>query len=207
MADSQNQPHPPRPPLAFRVGIVGHRPGRLESADLPELERLVGDILGTVKEIVEEIGSNNRNIYADLPPVLRAVSPLAEGSDRVFARQAIRIGYEISCPMPFLKEEFEKDFSDSQAPGSVEQFNELLNRAEKGAGLVRFELEGSRSMEAEAYRNSAQVVLNQSDLLLIIWDGHYHDKPGGTEETLLSARIQQIPIIWIDACAPHLCLP
>ncbi len=204
MADSQNQPHPPRPPLAFRVGIVGHRPGRLESADLPELERLVGDILGTVKEIVEEIGSNNRNIYADLPPVLRAVSPLAEGSDRVFARQAIRIGYEISCPMPFLKEEFEKDFSDSQVPGSVEQFNELLDRAEKGSGLVRFELEGSRSREAEAYRNSAQVVLNQSDLLLIIWDGHYHDKPGGTEETLLSARIQQIPIIWIDACAPHL---
>ncbi|MFH0761333.1 MAG: hypothetical protein V2A67_07500 [Bacteroidota bacterium] len=205
MHQPQNLIHPPRPPLAFRVGIVGHRPGRLESADITALQNLIGDILRTVKGALEEIGLTNKDIYADSKPVLRAISPLAEGADRIFAEQAIRQGYELSCPMPYFQEEFEKDFSpsSSQEPDSLEHFHEILDRAKKTTRLVRFELEGSRLNDGEAFRNNAQIVLNQSDLLLVIWDGHYHDKPGGTEETLLSARVQQIPILWIDACTPH----
>lgn len=205
MHQPQNLIHPPRPPLAFRVGIVGHRPGRLESADMPVLRKLVEGMLSAVKKQVEEIGLTNKDIYADCQPVLRAISPLAEGADRVFAEQAIRQGYELSCPMPYFQEEFEKDFipGSSQQPGSLEYFRELLFLAGKTTRLVRFEQEGSRQNEGEAFRNNAQIVLNQSDLLLVIWDGHYNDKPGGTEETLLSARVQQIPILWIDACAPH----
>ncbi len=197
--------HPPRPQLAFRVGIVGHRPNRLGSADLPSLSGVVGSILMAVKANVEEIGSANRDIYSDEPPVLRAVSPLAEGSDRIFAEQALNLGYDLSCPMPYFQAEYEKDFLPGVAlePDSLERFRGLLERAATTGRLVRFEQEGSRAVEAEAFRNNAQIVLNQSDLLLFIWDGHYHDKPGGTEETLSSARIQQVPIIWIDACAPH----
>ncbi len=205
MRKQQHVIHPPRPPLAFRVGIVGHRPNRLGSADKPSLEKLVAALLATIRENVESIGQVNKDIYADYPPVFRAISSLAEGSDRIFATQAIRLGYELSCPMPFFQEEFEKDFAPESGleSGSTEQFRELLSQAEKTKSLVRFELEGSRASDGEAYRNSARIVLNQSDLLLIIWDGYFHDQHGGTEETLLAAGAQQIPILWIDACAPH----
>jgi hypothetical protein len=197
--------HPPKPPLAFRIGIVGHRPNRLKEADFPLLRKQVVSLLEEIRAAVGQFGSANRDLYADQPPVLRVVSPLAEGSDRLVAEQAIRLGYELSCPMPFFHEEFEKDFTGerSMEPDSLARFRELLSMAEKETALVTFEQQGSREEENEAYRTNAGIVLNQSDLLFIIWDGRYLDKPGGTEETFLSARTRQIPVIWIDACAPH----
>lgn len=197
--------HPPRPPLAFRVGIVGHRPDRLEFADLHLLGNLVGDILSTIRENVEKTGLINKNIYSDSHPALRAISPLAEGTDRIFAEQAINQGYELSCPMPFAQEEYEKDFFPefSHEVNSFQRFRDILDKAEETTRLVRFEMDGSRTNDGDAFRNNGQIVLNQSDLLLIVWDGIYYDKHGGTEETLSSARVQQIPVIWIDAYSPH----
>ncbi len=34
-------------------------------------------------------------------PALRLISPLAEGSDRIAAECALRLGYELQCPLPF----------------------------------------------------------------------------------------------------------
>jgi hypothetical protein len=162
-------------------------------------------MLSVIRESVRQHGDENRNLYAGSPPVVRAVSPLAEGADRIFAEQAIESGYELSCPMPFQQEEYEKDFLKGKTAGveSLQQFRELLNSAEKNTCLVRFEMDGRRSAEEDAYRNNAQIVLNQSDLLVVVWDGLFRRKKGGTEETLSSAIAQQIPVIWIDAAAPH----
>lgn len=43
------QPNPPKARLAFRVGVVGHRPNRLKEADLPALSKLIRNVLATVK--------------------------------------------------------------------------------------------------------------------------------------------------------------
>jgi hypothetical protein len=196
---------PPMAPLAFRLGIVGHRPERMGTAELPQLKMLISQMLGMVKGSVEQIGLDQGKVYAKSHPLLRAISPLAEGVDRLFAEQAIALGYELSCTMPFLQKEYEKYFSSesSQETNSLERFRKILEAAEKETRLVRFELNGDRSDEGEAFRNNAQIVLNQSDLLFVVWDGIDKDKPGGTEETLYSAVEQQIPLIWIDACSPH----
>ena len=124
-----------------------------------------------------------KSLYSDKPPVLRAVSPLAEGSDRMFAEEALGLGYKLLCPMPFSQEEFEIDFlpPKTEEDQSRERFRKLLKQA--GEDVTKFELDGERSAEAEAYGAAGRVVLNQSDLLIAVWDGGKPAGGGGTVQT------------------------
>ncbi|HZT41547.1 MAG TPA: hypothetical protein VFA07_05140 [Chthonomonadaceae bacterium] len=190
---------PPKPRLAFRVGVVGHRPNRLHNADLPTLGGVIASLLSTVQEVVQDFADENKELFLPVPPVLRAISPLAEGSDRLFAEQALALGWELCCPMPFCQEEYEKDFHPGSAleTDSLDRFRSLKARA---TGC--FQLDGNRNGGA-VYGICGQVVLNQSDLLLVIWDGKERGKIGGTETTLAQAKRAGVPVIWIDADAPH----
>ena len=80
---------PPRAPLAFRVGVVGHRPDRLDSSKLEELSATIRTILSTVKAETLAVAEQLTEIYDGARPVLRALSPLAEGTDRILAEQAL----------------------------------------------------------------------------------------------------------------------
>lgn len=203
--DEEPRSHPPPARLAFRVGVVGHRPNRLKEADLRTLAGVIRGILIDVREQVEQTAGHHGDVFAPGAPILRAVSPLAEGTDRIFAEQAISLGYELCCVMPFPQAEFEKDFAPDKAlePDSVRRFRGLLARAENQTRLTRFELDGSRADEVAAYATGGRVVLNQSDLLVVVWDGERRGKRGGTEETFADAQHSGVPVVWIDAHAPH----
>jgi len=182
-ADPAHSPSSSPPParLAFRVGIVGHRPNRLQAADAAALSQTLGSILAAVRETIVSFHGEPGHPYAQDPPVLRAVSPLAEGADRSFADAALRCGYELCCPMPFHQVEYEKDFAAAHpdGTGSLVEFRELLQRAEQGNGLVAFELDGTRDDEGAAYGAAGRVVLIQSDLLVAVWDGGEAQGAGG----------------------------
>lgn len=207
MSPSPHLTSPPRARLAFRVGIVGHRPNRLANADLPRLAELTREILSTVRTVVSAFQSTPEDgaLYSNEAPIVRAVSPLAEGTDRLFADEALALGYELCCPMPFGQPEYEQDFLAPQAlePSSRERFRALLDRAKQGPGLVTFELDGDRARAGEAYGAAGRVVLNQSDLLIVIWDGGKPAGGGGTVQTLQEAVDYHVPVLWIDAVAPH----
>jgi hypothetical protein len=196
---------PPRAPLTFRTGIVGHRPDRLGNADIEALKNILKSILNVVKGEVLPFAKSHADFYDSSTPVLRAISPLAEGTDRLFAEQALDLGFEICCVMPFAQAEFEKDFLLGRAlePDSLTHFHELLARAKKESRLTRFELDGNRENTGRAYGAGGRVVLNQSDILIVVWDGKLKGKIGGTEETFSEARNQGTPVVWVDACAPH----
>ena len=129
---------PPRAVIAFRVGIVGHRPNRLprDNENLDMLRQALREVLEEVKAEVSNYAASpsTRALYLEAPYVLRAVSPLAEGTDRLFADQAIDLGYELLCPMPFAQEEFEQDFLPPEAlePDSRERFRSLLFSLDEG---------------------------------------------------------------------------
>lgn len=196
---------PPSPPVAFRVGVVGHRPNRLNRADRPLLSRNLSEILCAVRDEVSRVADRNKSLYADSPPLLRAVSPLAEGADRIFAEAALNLGYQLCCVMPFPKAEFTRDFQGDQpvSSQSTDEFNRILNRAQRETSLTQFELDGDPRQRPLAYRAASRVVLHQSDLLVVIWDGNRDGGFGGTEEALNEARRIGIPLIWIDAYQPH----
>jgi hypothetical protein len=103
---------PPKAPLAFRVGIVGHRPKRRAAAkaDLPVLASVLNGVLGQVRDAVVAFPNAKKDLYGDAAPRVRAISPLAEGSDRLFARAAVNLEFELCCPFPFAPREYEEDF-------------------------------------------------------------------------------------------------
>ena len=195
---------PPRARLAFRVGVVGHRPDRLPTDEdgLAALRERISTVLEAARQAVAtfQAQSPDARFYAPEPPLMRAISPLADGSDRIFAEEAMGLGYGLCCPMPFHQEEYEKDLT----PESLAHFRALLDQARQGAGLTTFELDGERTEDGSgaAYGAAGRVVLNQSDLLVVVWDGMEAHGAGGTVETAALAVRFHVPVLWIDAAAP-----
>ena len=191
---------PPRARVALRVGVTGHRPNKLQSADEQLLRHQIHTALLSLKEITTDLHHSARALYLPEPPVLRVISPLAEGSDRFVADAGLSLGFELQCPLPFPREEYEKDF---ESEDSRERFHELLSQA-----TAVLELDGSRNtsespdLESRSYEAAGRVVLNQSDVMIAIWDGDTGEK-GGTAQMVTEAALLGIPIIWIESGPPH----
>jgi hypothetical protein len=179
----------------------------LRESNPEQLDAAIGHILQHIREAVLAFPAQPQmaGLYLPDPPRLHVASALAEGSDRLVAAHALALGFSLCCPMPFAQAEYERDFESVNAlePRSLETFRSLLERARAGAGLTTFELDGSRSDPGAAYGAAGRIVVNQSDLLIIVWDGREAQGLGGTIQTLHEAIHYQVPIVWIDAVAPH----
>ncbi len=200
---------PPRARIAFRVGVVGHRPDRLPAGEeaLAPIRERIAEVLEAVSLAVAGFAkSPERQLYdTDAAPVLTALSPLAEGADRIFAEEALAFGYQLTCVMPFHRDEFERDFAgpESFEVASAARFDAILKKAKQAGTLTSFELDGRRDWAHEAYGHAGRVVLNQSDLLLAVWDGGESNGIGGTFDTIEHAITFNVPTLWIDSRAPH----
>lgn len=183
-----------RPRLTIRVGVTGHRM-LPEEAEQP-LRTTVRAILSSVQELARNLHGASGSEYSAQHPVFRLVSPIAEGADRLVAQEALSLGYELQCPLPFPADEYAKDFKSED---SRQQFRELLSHAATTAVL---ELDGSRENEADSYFEVGQVVLDQCDLLLAIWDGKETTARGGTAEIYREAVSAEIPTIRIAPASP-----
>jgi hypothetical protein len=204
-AEKDEIPTPPKPKLTFRVGVVGHRPNRLGQANEVEMRNVIRSILAAIKDEVAAFQAGRGSLFEAGSCTLRVVSPLAEGSDRIVADEAMNLGYQLQCPMPLPQSEYERDFV---SPGalvvrSLEEFRELLDRGRKIGGDVHLELDGSRDDEGRAYGATGRIVINHSDILVVIWDGKPSQGQGGTVEKLQEAVRFGVPVVWIDAVQPH----
>ena len=186
---------PPRASLAFRVGVAGHKLDRLQQADLSQLSQLFANVLRAVEASVTAFALKDDSYTRD-EPVLRAVSSLAEGTDLLFAEAAAKAGYGLICPVPFPIDVYKEDFEND---GSL---TALIEKA-KSRSLELFVLDGRRENSSHAYRAAADIVLNQSDFLLVVWDGGKARGTGGTLETLQAAVRQRVPVLLIAASSPH----
>jgi len=190
---------PPRPELAFRIGVTGARDLPAPSRD--ELLGRIRDVLDRVRAQVRQLAAlpEIRDVYGDKPPRLRLVSPLAEGADRLVARVALEAGYELVVPMPFAQAEYEKDFTDDD---SRDEFRSLLAQA-----ASRTELDGGRGdHEAASYEAVGRMVVRNCDLLIALWDGGPGKGRGGTADIVRFAASGGPPIWWVklgDAAPPR----
>jgi hypothetical protein len=119
---------------------------------------------------------------------LSVTSALAEGADRMGARAAVARGLPLECPLPFSRDEYEKDFEREE---SRAEFRRLLDIAESV-----WELSGTRADESGAYAAVGGAVVAHSDLLVAIWDGERARGRGGTAE-VVEAAIERMPVVWI----------
>lgn len=176
----------------LRVGVTGHRSIASVGAGVGPLQDRVRSVFAYLwQTVVDSAPMGSR-------PVLVVVSPLAEGADRLVAHEAIANGFPLYCPLPFDRDVFERDFA---TPASRAEYRDLLARA-----AAVEELPGSYATPASreaAYEAVGRIVVDQSDLLIAIWDGAAARGGGGTAHVVHDALERQLPVIWITAQPPH----
>ncbi|HUM11374.1 MAG TPA: tetratricopeptide repeat-containing protein [Myxococcaceae bacterium] len=171
----------------LRIGVVGHR--RLE-----QVERLRQDLRRALERI--------RETWNGRPLVL--VSSLAEGADRLF----VEVGRDdpfrgtLEAILPLLPEEYRRDFVD---PGSRSEFDRFLESAHSvrlapGVESLGLQAPGARAL---AYGLGGRAVVDVSDVLVAVWDGHPARGRGGTAETVSLARSRGTPLAWVHAGQPR----
>jgi FtsH-binding integral membrane protein len=160
------------------VGVTGHR-------SLVEDPRLVQQL----REVVQRI----RRLpppSAATPVRLGVVSPLAEGADRLVAREILRLeGSALEAALPLPPEQYVGDFT---TPVSRAEFQELL----EGASMVTVLAAGGN--RDEAYLRVGQYVVDRCDVLIAIWDGLPARGQGGTAEIVQRARQRGVPMFLIQ---------
>lgn len=185
-----------RPHLVVRVGVTGHRPKDLSEGEaLEALRKVIRGVLREIQDVTSRIFEQHRLLYSGDRAKLRLVSPLAEGADRLVAHEALEMGFELQCPFPFHREEYEKDFKTAE---SLDEFEELRQQAS-----VIFELDGSRASQEEAYEAVGRVVIKQSDVLIAIWNGKPAAGRGGTGQMVAEALARGVPTVRIKPHTPH----
>lgn len=174
--------------MAFQVGVTGHR--ALPGADLPALQAAAADVFRAIRDGVVRLHAADQAGAAPLfqpdPPALRCVCGLAEGADTVLAAAALAEGWTLVATLPFAVDEFARDFPLGPAR---ERFHDLLAQAS-----VACELDGDRRHGGEAYADIGVQVVEQSDLLLAVWDGLPPRGPGGTGDVVGHALERGLPV-------------
>jgi hypothetical protein len=196
MTKTSNDDEPLR--LALRIGITGSR--QLSTDQLPRIRGQVTEFLSNVRSEVARLAQTPeaRAAYGSAgqvapEPQLLALSPLAEGSDRLLAEVALEQGFLLSCPLPFARSEYEEDFLSDE---SKLEFRNLLSRAE-GAVL---ELDGARAdAEDVSYEAVGRYVARNCDILVAIWDGQPSKGFGGTNDIVRFAVNHGPPVWWIHS--------
>lgn len=157
--------------LPLVLGVTGHR----DIQDSHALSELLKTQIATL-----------RQQYPSTPMV--ALSSLAEGADRIFARTALDAGLPLYVPLPFSPEEYEKDF-----PDSVDAFRALCAKAQAvfpvplAPGVTTENLRLASGENSNAWRNwqyaMAGIYLAQrAHVLFALWDGQPAAGLGGTAQ-------------------------
>lgn len=160
--------------LPIVLGVTGHR-------DLEDVER--------VRDLLFEQITSLEKAYPFTPFV--ALSSLAEGADRLFARVILDRGIPLYVPLPFAAEEYEKDF-----PQSVEVFRGLCHQAEAVfavplAASVDMQRMGRSPDTNEShadrdlqYAMAGIYIAQRAHILFALWDGKPARGIGGTAQVV-----------------------
>jgi len=178
------------PRLHLAVGITGHRPPRLPVARLEALQVSVGLLLVRISEALSAVQQTHSHVLSAQSPCLRMVTALAEGADTLGAQAALQRGWQMDACLPFPADEYAQDFAQGPARSC---FDHLLAQATSVMSLP-----GTRNAATSAYEAVGRVVLDQSDILVALWDGDPARGRGGTAQVVAEAVARHIPVIHID---------
>jgi hypothetical protein len=188
----------PHPQLGLRIGITGHRS---LNADLRDQ---VCEVLALIWQDVNDLARDDAvaKFYAAGAPMMRVLSPLASGADRLVAEVALGLGYALYVPMPFARDTYEADFKHPEASppagdDDLQQFERLFERA--GDNWLALDGDPEGKNRAYGYENVGRFVVRHSDVLIAIWDGAPAAGRGGTAEIVYYAAGIGVPVWWIHA--------
>lgn len=188
-----------RPRLELAIGVTGHRASNLAGVDLLALRAAVSTILAELESALHGVGRQHAMAFDAAPPRMRLVSALADGADTLVAQAALAAGWRLDVCLPFVREEYAKDF---ELGIDLQVYLDLIG----SAGAV-MELPGRRADAAAAYEAVGRLVLEQSDILIALWDGDPNRGRGGTSRVVAEAIARRIPVIHVathESAAPKI---
>jgi len=149
--------------IPLTVGVVGHR-------DCLDREKLEGSIRTLLGEL--------RDSYADTS--LQILSSLADGADRIAAKVALEMEFDVIAPLPMPREMYEQDFDEE----SRREFGELLSRMREWFDLPllasREDVVKQGPARNRQYEQAGAFIVGHSQIFLALWDGTLSNAVGGT---------------------------
>ena len=193
-------------PIAFRIrlGVTGHRV--LQDEEI--LREKVRDVLK--KRIYDLFDEHSKRIIRsslNTPVNFSILTPLAEGADRLIAKEVLKFpDSRIEVVLPLTKENYLEDFENEE---SRTEFEELFKKARRPITLKETNLKAEYSegdpkeVRRQAYEDVGRYVVDKCDVLIALWDGQNSRGKGGTAEIIHYAKNKQRPVIVVFTGAPH----
>lgn len=191
------------PRVAFRVGVTG-----AVSFDPSQVNQVRTHVAAVLQQVHDEVrrcakADTTQRVYdPDKPILLRLISPLAEGADRMVAEEALKCGFQLETPLPFKKKEYKATFNKETPEhhtASIAEFETLLAAAD----MRVLALDGDSLDEIDRHRSYeaiGRLVVRNCDLLVAIWDNEKTPRGrGGTTDTVQYALRGGVPVWWIHA--------
>jgi hypothetical protein len=158
------------------VGVTGHR-------DIPPEDAAV--VAQRLKGVFDRLAREHPST-----PIV-ALSPLAEGADRLFAKAALDHGAELLVALPMAVDDYERDFgTESRA-----EFQALLKAGQATFVVPVGDWErqaAGDSPRARCYARVGAFISRNCHLLVALWDGRGSSGMGGTSE-IVSLRLNGFP--------------
>lgn len=158
-------------PVPLVIGVTAHR-------DIVDAE--VPGIRAHLRAFFEQL----RTRFPDLPLVL--MCPLAEGGDRLAAREARALGIPLIVPLPFARERYLDSFANDASRAEFDALADGATVAELPP-LPGYRLESTSAGSDAQSQHFAQLgvfLSGHCQVLLAIWDGKPSDQLGGTAQVV-----------------------
>jgi hypothetical protein len=176
-----------RIPFLLRIGVTGHR----KIAESEELVEAVNDAIDLAISCSRygPAGRRKRLKLAALQwrqrkpaePKLAVVSALAEGADRLVAREVLNRGGNLVCVLPVAEGDVGLYRQDFESAESRQEFDELRERARQEIAPTERILPDQRE---DGYLWAGKAVVANSDVIIAIWDGQAPRGVGGTADLI-----------------------
>jgi len=180
---------PPPVPFVLAVGITGHRADVLPAGSIPILKSRIRDVLERIEQSGRDLRLAEQDCFGPSLPVLRFVSPIADGADQIAAQIALDLGWELQAIVPFERDAYRDTLGNQEAR---QRYDDLLGRA----GCV-LELPGDPEDGLDAYVMTGRATVAHCDVLIAVWDGLPPRGRGGTGEVVQLALTRGTAIIHV----------
>lgn len=165
-------------PATVAIGFSGHR------------------VLGDEAKCREMILSFLRQRSAASSELVYGVSSVAAGADLLFAESCIQLELPLCVLLPLPVDEFRKDFDDA----SWSRAEHVLAKA------ASVEVTAGDQSREECYYECGIATVQQSQLLLALWNGEPSHGLGGTEDIVTFAKDVGRPVIWLNSVTGEVCV-
>jgi hypothetical protein len=135
------------------------------------------------------------------------LTPLAEGADRLVAKEVLKFSDSIvEVVLPLAKEDYLEDFQTAE---SRIEFEDLFKKARSPITLKERSLRGQslgsdpKEVRRQAYEDVGRYVVDNCDVMVALWDGQNLRGKGGTAKIIEYAKKKKRPMIIVSTKPPY----